>query len=239
MELSIIIPTREEQDAIVATLTQFKDLQLSHEVIVADGGSVDETVIRATPYADKVVVFHDEERTAGKSRNRGAAVAQGTYLAFIDAGVRIPDSNAFFTQALSHFKNDPTLVGVAVGQKVPKDKRTFGDRVSFALLNTLLRLSNNVLGIGEASGKGMIVSRDAYMKVGGFREDLHTREDGDFFARIRKLGRTYYDPTLFVYHDARRAHAIGWIRLWGIWTINSVWFLLTGKVVAKDWKPFR
>ena len=53
MELSIIIPTREEQDAIVATLTQFKDLQLSHEVIVADGGSVDETVIRATPYADK------------------------------------------------------------------------------------------------------------------------------------------------------------------------------------------
>ena len=239
MELSIIIPAREEQEAITGTITQFKNVSASHEVIVADGGSKDETVMRARKYADAVVVFHDSPLTAGKSRNRGAKVATGTYLAFFDAGVSIPDPQAFFIQALSHFTKNPKLVGVAVGQRVPQEKATLADTVSFGILNTTLRLNNNVFGIGEASGKGMIVTHEAFQKIGGFREDIHTREDGDFFARIRKVGTTYYDPTLFVYHDARRAHALGWTRLWWIWISNSVYFAFTGKVLAKDWTPFR
>lgn len=239
MELSIIVPTREEQEAITGTITQFKNVSLTHEVIVADGGSNDETVVRARKYADHVVVFHDPIPTAGKGRNAGAKVAKGTYLAFFDAGVSLADPEAFFIQALSHFTKNPKLVGVAVGQRVPQGKATLADIAFFGILNTALRLNNNVLGIGEASGKGMLVTREAFQKVGGFREDIHTREDGDFFARIRKVGTTYYDPTLFVYHDARRAHAIGWSKVWWIWISNTVSFALTGKVLAKDWKPFR
>lgn len=237
--LSIIIPTREEEVAIVSTITQFASVSVAHEVIVADDGSTDATVARAQEHADKVVLSKGGERTAGKTRNRGAKVATGKYLMFIDSGVTIINPESFFQKILLDFDTDSLLVGVAVGQRVPKTIETIPDMISFGILNTTLRFNNNVLGIGEASGKCMIVTQEAFLKVGGFREDIHTREDGDFFARIRKVGNTYYDPTLFVYHDARRAHAIGWTRLWWIWISNSVYFALTGKVLAKDWKPFR
>jgi GT2 family glycosyltransferase len=61
---------------------------------------------------------------------------------------------------------------------------------------------------GETSGKIMIVRRSAFDAVKGFREDLVTREDADFFLRLSRIGRTRYDPPLLIYHGARRAHKL-------------------------------
>jgi GT2 family glycosyltransferase len=83
------------------------------------------------------------------------------------------------------------------------------------------------------------VRRDAWAAVGGFREDLMTNEDNDFFYRLSRVGRTVYDPSLMVYHGARRAHKIGWTRLWYIWTMNIAWFWLFDKSAADDWTPIR
>ena len=85
----------------------------------------------------------------------------------------------------------------------------------------------------------MLVRRDDFQKINGFREDLHTREDGDFFARLSNIGATIFDPSLMVYHDARRPHRIGWARLWWIWTTNTLSVALFNKAVADDWTPIR
>ncbi len=92
---------------------------------------------------------------------------------------------------------------------------------------------------GEASGKCLIVRRTSFLKIDGFREDLVTREDGDFFYRLSKIGRTVYDPKLMVYHGARRAHALGWRKLWEIWIRNTYHVARYDRAHAKEWEPIR
>ncbi len=240
MLLSIIIPAREEEKTIARTLAQFKDtLLIPYETIVSDAGSKDRTVEAARPYSSTVVVFTGKKHTAGIGRNDGAKAARGDFLAFIDADTEIPDPRTFFERALAHFENDPNIVGVTGPQRALPAVETFADRLSFGCLNALTRLQNNVLHRGEGSGKFMLVRRGAFEKVHGFREDLVTREDGDFFYRLSKIGRTYFDPKLLVFHGARRAHRIGWARLWWIWTVNTISVALFDKTVADDWTPVR
>ena len=55
--LSIIIPTREEEKAIGATISRLKSgLTLPHEIIVSDGHSSDRTVEIAKSFGAKVIV---------------------------------------------------------------------------------------------------------------------------------------------------------------------------------------
>ena len=240
MLLSVIIPTREEEKTIAATIRELRDeLTIPHEVIVSDARSSDRTAEIAREHAQVVVVFEGDKHTAGIGRNDGAKAAHGDFLAFVDADVHIPDPNAFFRRALAHFEKDPNLVGVTGPQRALPAVETWADRASFGYLNAIIRFQNNVLHRGEGSGKFMLVRRDAFEKVHGFREDLVTREDGDFFYRLSKIGRTYFDPKLVVYHGARRAHRIGWARLWWIWTINTISVTLFDKAVADDWTPIR
>lgn len=240
MLLSIIIPAREEEKTIERTIMQFRDtLHIPHETIVSDARSKDRTVEIARMFAHTTIVFDGTKHTAGIGRNDGAKVAHGEYLAFVDAGVEIPDLHAFFERAFAHFKNNPNVVGVTGPQRATPGIETVADRLSYGFLNLMLRFQNNILHRGEASGKFMLVSRAAFEKVGGFREDLVTREDGDFFYRLSKIGRTVFDPSLLIYHGARRPHAVGWARLWRIWISNTISVTLFNKAVADDWTPIR
>ncbi len=240
MLLSIIIPTREEEKVIANTIKDLRNaLTLSYEIIISDARSKDHTVEIARKDADMVVVFKGDKHTPGIGRNDGAKVAHGDFFVFIDADVHIPNADAFFKQALAHFNGHPELVGVTGSQRALPAIETWADRASFGYLNAVIRFQNNVLGRGEASGKFMIVRRGAFEKIHGFREDLHTREDGDFFFRLSKVGKTYFDSKLMVYHGARRAHKISWARLWWIWTINTISVAVFNKAVADDWTPIR
>jgi glycosyltransferase involved in cell wall biosynthesis len=236
--LSIIIPARQEEHAIQATIQQFDSLSLPHEVIVSDGKSIDSTVDVARKYADIVVTFEGDRHTAARGRNDGARASHGDILAFIDADVHIPNPEHFFTVALKHFE-DPQVVAVTAYQRALPDVETWGDRISFWILNTILVIMNNVFHRGEASGKCMMARRSAFDAIGGFRDDLVTREDADFFLRLSKIGRTLCDRNLVVLHGARRAHKLGWWYLWGLWTVNSIAVRVSGTALSKDWTPIR
>lgn len=240
MKLSIIIPVQQEEKAIQKTVTHLKEsLGTDVQVIVSDGKSADRTVEVALSCADDVVLYERAApHNASIGRNDGARLGTGTFFCFIDADVRISEPKAFFEKALRHF-DDVGVVGVCGPQRAEPAVETWADRISFGLLNMGLRFQNNVLHIGEASGKFMIVRAESFKAVGGFREDLVTREDGDFFMRLSKIGKTVFDPSLMVYHGARRAHKIGWWRLWPIWMWNTLYVAVTDKAHAKDWTPIR
>jgi glycosyltransferase involved in cell wall biosynthesis len=237
--LSIVIPAREEEKIIGTTITRLQArMKMSHEIIVSDDCSKDRTAAVAKETGARVVEFCDVRHTPGGSRNRGARVARGEFIAFIDADVNMLDPEAFYQRALKHFE-DPDVVGVCGPQRTNPETETWADKISWGILNATLRFQNNVLHKGEASGKNMIVRKSAFQAVHGFREDIATREDGDFFARLSQIGRTIFDSKLVVYHGARRAHRVGWAKLWWIWTSNSVYFALFNRTIADDWTPVR
>jgi len=236
--LSIIIPARKEEKAIGATVSRLASLQMLHEIIVSDDSSADRTSEVARAAGARVVSFTGERHAPGRTRNAGAREAEGELVAFVDGDVVIPEPELFFKRACMHF-NDPQVAGVCGPQRALPEVETWADRISFGILNATLRFQNNLLHHGEASGKFMLVRKSAFDAINGFREDLITREDGDFFARLSKIGTTIFDPSLMVYHGARRAHKVGWARLWYTWLSNSVYFALFNKSLADDWTPVR
>ena len=57
IRLSVVVPALEEAGSIAATLDALAPWRAAgHEVIVADGGSRDDTVAIATPRADRLIV---------------------------------------------------------------------------------------------------------------------------------------------------------------------------------------
>jgi glycosyltransferase involved in cell wall biosynthesis len=238
--ISIIIPTYNEEKYIGETLLNLKNkLTLPHEIIVTDDKSKDKTVEIARKYADIVLSPEIKHRTISANRNEGASKAKGEFLVFMDACTRPDDPNAFFTMALKDFEANSKIVAVTGALKIKKENQTFGDKIVYPITNLVFHIKNNIFHTGEASGKFQMMKREAFQKVGGFREDLVTREDADMFNRLSKIGRTFYDSRLEVFNSGRRAHAIGWPKLLCIWMYESFHFAVYDKSKATEWKDIR
>jgi glycosyltransferase involved in cell wall biosynthesis len=239
--ISIIIPTLNEEKIIESTLcTLASTLTMPHEVIVSDGGSSDRTVELAKKYATAVVIFSGPGRqTIAQGRNDGARAAKGDFFVFLDADCVIPQPDAFFTRALAQFQKYPNLVALTACLRVFPKEETFVDKLMFGAANLGLRLTNNVFNRGEAFGEFQMIRKEAFTLLGGFREDLITREDADLFRRLSKSGKTMLDPQLTVLHSGRRGHQIGWPRMICTWMINTFFVRVFNRAFSKEWKPIR
>lgn len=239
--ISIIIPTYNEEKAIGKTISDFKaKLTLPHEIIVTDDKSTDRTAeVAGAARADLVLVPEAKHVTIAANRNDGAKYARGEYLVFIDSDSTIAEPDAFFGRALSLFDADPKLVAITGKLGVWSELETISDKIIYFIFNAVHYVKNNVLKMGEASGKFQMMRRSAFDTVGGYREDLVTREDGDMFSRLAKIGRTHYDSKLVVLHMGRRAHRIGWPKLLYVWMLETFWVAVFGKSRVKEWVEIR
>jgi glycosyltransferase involved in cell wall biosynthesis len=86
VRVSTIIPAfnsaRTLGEAIDSALAQDFD---GHEVIVVNDGSTDGTASILAGYGDRIRVINQANDGVVAARNAGAAIARGTYLAFLDA----------------------------------------------------------------------------------------------------------------------------------------------------------
>ncbi|MBI4715715.1 MAG: glycosyltransferase family 2 protein, partial [Nitrospirae bacterium] len=106
MNISIIIPTLNEAAHIGRTLQGLKGSGF-HEIIVADGGSLDETVRAALEAGAEVV---RAPRGRALQMNAGAKKASGDILLFLHADTRLPPGAA---AAIREALSDPGTAGGA------------------------------------------------------------------------------------------------------------------------------
>lgn len=86
--VSVIIPALNEADGIESAIASVAAQDEPHEIIVVDGGSVDETVAVASRGAH---VFR-AERGRALQMNAGAAASRGDVLLFLHADTLLPPS---------------------------------------------------------------------------------------------------------------------------------------------------
>ena len=238
--ISFVVPTLNEQQTVARTLECLASYSGEHEIIVSDDNSTDDTVEICQRYANTVVRYGEpQKRTIAQVRNRGAAVARGDYLVFVDADVLIPDIDDFFRRSRSRFRADSRLVALTGQYRVTPESATTADRFVFTMLGLQFLLQNNILRVGAASGKFQMVAAEAFETVGGFNEKLVASEDMDLFRRLSRVGRTYFARDLTVYHSGRRAKAIGWRKLLWQWFSNSVSVFFVNRSVTKEWTVIR
>ncbi len=237
--ISIVIPTFKEDKYIRDCILQFRALKIPHEIIVSDDGSKDTTVEIARGLGVRVLTTEKKYATIAMNRNAGAKVATGDYLAFFDADSRVMDVNSFFRLALADFVNIPNLCAVTGSFWVIPTIASITDRFIYTIFNVVHRIKNNVIHTGEAPGKFQMIRRDAFLRIGGFREDLVSREDADIFQRLNRIGRTFADKNLLVYHSGRRSKALGWPKLLWIWMRDAFLVAIRGKSGSTEWVAHR
>jgi GT2 family glycosyltransferase len=178
-ELSFVVPVRNDAVGVERCLKSIAIAAAghSHEVIVVDNGSVDGSGTRARALG--ATVLRLDGRVA-HLRNAAAKVAQGRWLAFVDADHEIDED---WANAVMELESDDS-VGAAGNAYHPPTSANWIQRAY-----DLLR--DHQPGVREAAwlGSGNLVVRAAcFNAVGGFDEALETCEDVDLCQRLRRRG---------------------------------------------------
>lgn len=84
LNISIVLPAKNESAAIGQTIMQIQHLQLAHEIIVVNDGSTDHTKQVAESAGAKVVT-HPYSKGNGAAIKTGARTATGDIIVFMDA----------------------------------------------------------------------------------------------------------------------------------------------------------
>lgn len=85
---SVIIPTHQSRDYVVAAIgTVLAQTDSDFEIVVIDNGSTDGTEAAVAAIGDSRITYRWQEDSGlpADSRNKGAEIARGTWLAFLDA----------------------------------------------------------------------------------------------------------------------------------------------------------
>lgn len=243
--ISIVVPVLNEEKLLEASLAMYdRGLRerFGAELIVSDGGSTDASIAIARRYAD-VIVQHDEPRrqTIAEGRNRGAEVARGSVIVFINADTVPADTEAFFSVVhafalrTGRYRKASAL---ACPVNVAPNERRGADSAFHTFYNSYVRFLA-VLRIGAGRGECQVVRRDAFEAVGGYRQGLAAGEDFDLFARIGLRARVRFAPELLVYESPRRFRKFGYLRVLYWWTINALSVMLRGRSSSDEWEPVR
>jgi glycosyltransferase involved in cell wall biosynthesis len=84
LEISIVLPAKNEAGAIGQTVEKIKQLNIAYEIIVVNDGSTDNT--KDTAYqAGAIVITHPYSKGNGAAIKTGARVAVGDVIVFMDA----------------------------------------------------------------------------------------------------------------------------------------------------------
>lgn len=106
--ISIIIPTYNCEKFVEQALQSvFNQTCKDFEIIVVDDGSTDETKMVLAPYMNKIRYEYKSNGGVASARNYGLSLAQGDYIAFLDADdVYKPGK---LEKQLRLFQNDPAI----------------------------------------------------------------------------------------------------------------------------------
>ena len=169
--LSIIIPTFNEADHIERLIRHLLQLGPVHEVIVADGGSTDNTRELARQAGAKVLQSPVKGRAP--QMNAGAREATGHILYFLHADTFPPIG---YQAAI--------LESCTPAHGAGCFRLQFKERHWFLRLNAwFTRFDINSIRFGDQS---LYIRKSYFEQIGGFREDHIVLEDQEIIRRIRK-----------------------------------------------------
>ena len=199
MFISVIIPAFNEEENISGLILYLKQYGrgLLKEIIVADGGSLDNTVLYAEKAGARVILSAQKGRAA--QMNRGASVASEKILYFVHADVYPPKT--FAIDILTAIENQFDL-----GRYFMK----FNSRKWILKVNAFFTRFDLFACYG--GDQTLFITRKLFDKAGGFDSSLRIMEDFEFTARARKYGRyKIFQKSVLI--SARKYDTNSWLQV--------------------------
>jgi rSAM/selenodomain-associated transferase 2 len=205
LSVSIIVPVLNEERLIGAFLRHLRTFGADLEIIVADGGSDDDTISIARLFTDRLLIA---PRGRAAQMNAGAAVATGNIVWFLHADLR-PPSNAI--EEIQCTLADDRVAGGCFRLRYPRREWIY--RVGDSLGN----LGVDVFGFALGD-HGIFCRRSAFDRAGGYPL-VPILEDAELYRRLWRISRMKQLPEEIV-SDPRTFEKTGRYRT------TAVYFLI-------------
>ena len=225
--ISVILPALNEAAGIVETLQAMQEMRVRGlEIIVVDGGSIDNTVALCTPLADRVIIA-----ATGRARQMqaGTAMAHGSILWFLHADSRPPlDADRAITTALDFGSHHWGRFDVCFHQA----------SLLLSTVATLMNLRSRLTGIATGD-QGIFVTRELFERVNGYPQ-IPLMEDIALSCRLKQHTRPACLEDRLV-TSARRWQSQGTLRtILLMWSLRLAYFLgVSPARLAQFYKPHR
>jgi rSAM/selenodomain-associated transferase 2 len=171
--VSFIIPVLNEQTTVADLLLDLRRRYPDSQLIVVDGGSQDQTVAKALPRCDQLLLG---ERGRARQMNLGGRAASNPYVIFLHADTR---PGVSLEKLQEHLGASPQWGFCRVSLS--------GDRTSFRLIAWFMNLRSRLTAV--ATGDQMLfLSKSLFDSTEGF-DDIPLMEDVAYCKRLRRIAR--------------------------------------------------
>ena len=204
--VSVIIPVKDRAKDLDECLQSLKCLDWPKdklEIIVIDDGSRD-TSPKVAEDQGAIVIKNQNSLGPAAARNKGAEIAQGEILAFIDSDC-IAEKN-WLNDLIPWLLSEP--VGLIGGQVASFYTQSTLDRYEAACSS--LSISNKFLYETDKKSTfyvpscNMLIKKDLFKNINGFNPEMHLGEDVDLCWRARNSGAALiFTPTGKIWHKHR------------------------------------
>lgn len=223
LRVSVIIPTLNEGAIITSLLQSLQPLrQHQHQIILSDGGSSDDTCLKAKSLVDHVIMG---ESGRAAQMNRGAKQADGDLLWFLHADTRFKQTPLELIRALP--VND--LFWGRFNLQLDADEKIY--RLIERLINWRSCLSRIATG-----DQGIFVQRKLFESLNGFA-NIPLMEDIELSKRLRQQHKPHCASQTII-TSARRWQRQGAIRtILLMWRLRLAYFLgVSPQHLAKQYR---
>jgi glycosyltransferase involved in cell wall biosynthesis len=220
MQISVIVPVRNEEGSIGALLESLlNQTLLPAEIVITDGGSTDNTTAIIQKYIDHgapVRLIRTTKALPGRGRNLAVSHSSSEWLAFTDAGIE-PQQD--WLALLAAQAGDDT-VDVVYGSYEPGTNTFFKECAAVAYISPPAEIDG--VSMRPRSIASALMRRRVWETVGGFPEHLRSAEDLLFMNQVEESQfRIAYAPRAIVRWDLQPDFR-GTFRRFAVYSRNNI-----------------
>ena len=175
MKVSVIIPLYNKEHFIADTMQSvLTQTFVDYELIIINDGSTDESAKVVATFSDNRIIYVEQNnKGVSIARNKGINMARGEYIAFLDADDQWhPD----YLEKMINLTTQYPTYSVFCSSQAKRPINTLPEGVSVIEDYCVY---NYVFWTGC-----MVIKKEVFDVIGGFREGIQLGEDSDMWLRI-------------------------------------------------------